>query len=538
MKHKLFTLAVAIAVTLSMALPVGAVSLRGVFDAEYYAAQNPDVAAVWGKNANKLYNHYIKYGFAEGRSISPVFDLVAYKALNPDLAAAFGDDASAYVKHYYSYGIKENRKAGATLNPVEYAAANPDVAKAFGKNYEAIAEHYLKYGFNERRNGVKPVVIAVVAADKKNEPLSEALKQQIIRGEVAVVRSAAGYGTLTSDPVAVAEASKAALAAGDTTPAAAIAAVKKAAETAAKTNPDAAMRAVSLIADAIKTSAPAASTAADDAVKVLQAEITPKAADNKPAQSASNSSSGSSSSSGSGSPSGTPGTSVVPVAPSVPSEPSVPGGPAGPTEPDEPDEPDDTDVPVMQISPFAERLTLATGQKTIQVSGSDQSTGSAVTVNVAHSLNLNEEMLSQEALQAVDGDVDGYEWVTVDCKLASPSRTSLNYTNMVAADYTGKVFVAFQGSSGSNGTVFTLGKDGQYPECKFVCVLFGTELNGDLQIRCKIRLPIGYTDFIFGVADSAVLNDMDAFNSYQGGVGITDKVTDSNSAFYRVSDLQ
>ncbi len=38
-----------------------------VFDAEYYAQNNPDVAAAVGTDANALYQHYINFGRAEGR---------------------------------------------------------------------------------------------------------------------------------------------------------------------------------------------------------------------------------------------------------------------------------------------------------------------------------------------------------------------------------------------------------------------------------------------------------------------------------------
>lgn len=38
-----------------------------VFDAEYYAANNPDVATVFGTDVTALYNHYKTYGIIEGR---------------------------------------------------------------------------------------------------------------------------------------------------------------------------------------------------------------------------------------------------------------------------------------------------------------------------------------------------------------------------------------------------------------------------------------------------------------------------------------
>ncbi len=38
-----------------------------IFDAEYYAKNNPDVVAALGSDENVLYNHYLNYGKAEGR---------------------------------------------------------------------------------------------------------------------------------------------------------------------------------------------------------------------------------------------------------------------------------------------------------------------------------------------------------------------------------------------------------------------------------------------------------------------------------------
>ena len=40
----------------------------GTFDAEYYAQNNPDVVAALGSDENVLYQHYLKYGKAEGRA--------------------------------------------------------------------------------------------------------------------------------------------------------------------------------------------------------------------------------------------------------------------------------------------------------------------------------------------------------------------------------------------------------------------------------------------------------------------------------------
>ncbi|OIZ62720.1 hypothetical protein BLA28_20205 [Eisenbergiella tayi] len=48
-----------------------------VFDAEFYAQNYPDVAAVFGTDENLLYQHYVQYGISEGR-------LAANSAVNLD----------------------------------------------------------------------------------------------------------------------------------------------------------------------------------------------------------------------------------------------------------------------------------------------------------------------------------------------------------------------------------------------------------------------------------------------------------------------
>ena len=76
MKRRLAMAATALSLVLSQGLTVFAepeVMPDGtVFDAEYYAQANPDVAAAFGTDTAALYQHYVKYGKAEGRlPVSP-----------------------------------------------------------------------------------------------------------------------------------------------------------------------------------------------------------------------------------------------------------------------------------------------------------------------------------------------------------------------------------------------------------------------------------------------------------------------------------
>jgi hypothetical protein len=83
-----------------------------VFDAQYYAAHNPDVVKAFGTGSKALYNHYLRYGLREGRAGSATFDIAYYRLAHPDLQAAFGNNTAAYVQHYLKYGRKEGRVAG------------------------------------------------------------------------------------------------------------------------------------------------------------------------------------------------------------------------------------------------------------------------------------------------------------------------------------------------------------------------------------------------------------------------------------------
>lgn len=95
------------------------------FDAAYYAATYPDVAAALGTDEAALYNHYVSYGKAEGRfpnaAATPsvtgpkqmadggLFDAAYYAATYPDVVAAFGTDEAMLYNHYVLCGKAEGR---------------------------------------------------------------------------------------------------------------------------------------------------------------------------------------------------------------------------------------------------------------------------------------------------------------------------------------------------------------------------------------------------------------------------------------------
>ncbi len=94
-----------------------------MFDAQYYAANNPDVVAIFGTGADILYLHYSLFGKAEGRlpyapgsstataapATGGAFDAAFYASRYPDVVATFGNDPAVLKAHYDLFGKNEGR---------------------------------------------------------------------------------------------------------------------------------------------------------------------------------------------------------------------------------------------------------------------------------------------------------------------------------------------------------------------------------------------------------------------------------------------
>lgn len=78
-------------------------TIRSLFNAKEYAAMYPDVVKELGNNEEALWNHFVTYGFSEGRSMNKNFNVFAYRACYEDLQKAFGNDLFEEGKTgYYS----------------------------------------------------------------------------------------------------------------------------------------------------------------------------------------------------------------------------------------------------------------------------------------------------------------------------------------------------------------------------------------------------------------------------------------------------
>lgn len=120
-----------------MAAPAPLTSLT--FDVDYYYNTYPDLQTALGYDYNRLYQHYLNSGLAEGRSGSAEFNCLAYRNAYPDLQASFGDDYHAYCVHYENYGKAEGRSAlgDGTVLAAAPAAPASTLIGSYATSYDA-----------------------------------------------------------------------------------------------------------------------------------------------------------------------------------------------------------------------------------------------------------------------------------------------------------------------------------------------------------------------------------------------------------------
>ena len=113
------------------------------FDTSEYLAKYHDVAAA---GINPLL-HYDQFGWKEGRDPSDAFHTSEYLRINPDVAAAKIDP----LEHYLKFGMYEGRAVAANdllINGIFYYQNNADVAAA----HLDPQQHYNQYGWHEGRD--------------------------------------------------------------------------------------------------------------------------------------------------------------------------------------------------------------------------------------------------------------------------------------------------------------------------------------------------------------------------------------------------
>jgi hypothetical protein len=119
------------------------------FDGWEYIASYSDLINAFGPNPAAGAQHYVTYGYNEGRAVN-LFDGFEYLASNPDLITSVGGNAAAGAQHYVMYGHNDGRAVN-LFDGLEYIASNPDLITCIGANAQAGAQHYVTYGYNESR---------------------------------------------------------------------------------------------------------------------------------------------------------------------------------------------------------------------------------------------------------------------------------------------------------------------------------------------------------------------------------------------------
>jgi hypothetical protein len=139
---------------LPLSLEIGGLNMADFFDETFYLDQHPDVREVvaQGSLANG-FEHFLRFGLAEGRNPSAYYDEAFYRATNPDIVDAIDNGSlSSGLAHFVQTGHLENRDPSALFDADDYLVNNPDVQTAIDNGTILSAfEHFLEFGASESR---------------------------------------------------------------------------------------------------------------------------------------------------------------------------------------------------------------------------------------------------------------------------------------------------------------------------------------------------------------------------------------------------
>lgn len=129
------------------------------FNERFYQARHQDVKnAITAGNLSSGYDHFLRFGQAEGRQPTPFFDERFYRGMYPDVLAAIqAGTLSSGWQHFAASGHAEGRQPSAFYDPAYYAAVNPDVVAAVGAGvFSSPFVHFATNGYNEGRAPAAP----------------------------------------------------------------------------------------------------------------------------------------------------------------------------------------------------------------------------------------------------------------------------------------------------------------------------------------------------------------------------------------------
>ncbi|NDO51512.1 hypothetical protein FMM75_19705 [Lachnospiraceae bacterium MD335] len=181
-------------VLIGSSLCVSAEGLSDVFDADYYAEQNPDVVAIFGTDPTVLYNHFATYGVNEGRQGMASFNVTQYRNAYADLQATLGDNWDAYVEHYFTSGVSEGRTIGVygTVTRMGDAVTVPETSTDSTTQAVPVTVHMLPHWdepMNDRATVYEQVYSKIAALDINDDAAIKELDSYVRANINAIVGS-------------------------------------------------------------------------------------------------------------------------------------------------------------------------------------------------------------------------------------------------------------------------------------------------------------------------------------------------------------
>ncbi|MDB9525842.1 integrin alpha [Oscillatoria sp. CS-180] len=139
---------------LPLNLELGGLKMADFFDETYYLAQNPDVAR--GVNQGLFtygFEHFLKFGLAEGRNPSSFYNEVFYLENNLDVKSAVKNGVlSSGLTHFVQIGHVENRIASEQFDPQDYLSNHSDAQAAIEDGVSTSGfDYYLEHGSDNDR---------------------------------------------------------------------------------------------------------------------------------------------------------------------------------------------------------------------------------------------------------------------------------------------------------------------------------------------------------------------------------------------------
>jgi len=132
---------------------IGGISIPHLFDEGAYLDKNGDVAAAVSNGGfGSGYEHFVNFGWLEGREPNSLYDEEYYLSENADVANAVEQGGfQSGLHHFLLFGHREDRSGSAQFDAEDYLTANPDVKSAVDQGVTSAFEHYVEFGLAEGR---------------------------------------------------------------------------------------------------------------------------------------------------------------------------------------------------------------------------------------------------------------------------------------------------------------------------------------------------------------------------------------------------